>query len=101
LGIDLNRAAIQQDKDETVVRYGKFVPFALVLFGEVPPPTDGKTFWSTLRKYADVAEQNQSGESWARKTFSPEPGSAVAVTSGGGSFLIRGGLVPPIPLASS
>src|SRR5947209_16533199 len=37
-GIDLNGAAVTQDKDETRVLYGKFVPFSEILSGKVEPP---------------------------------------------------------------
>src|ERR1700684_3728523 len=37
-GIDLNGAAVTQDKDETRILYGKFVPFDEILEGKVAPP---------------------------------------------------------------
>jgi lipid-binding SYLF domain-containing protein len=61
-GVDLTGAAIKQDKDETALLYGKFAPFESILSGKVPPPADSKVFLSTVRRYADMAEQNKSGE---------------------------------------
>src|SRR5882762_4153786 len=37
-GIDLNGSAVTQDKDETRVLYGSFVPFSELLAGKVNPP---------------------------------------------------------------
>src|ERR1700683_461170 len=37
-GIDLSGSAVTQDKDETRILYGKFVPFGDILEGKVPPP---------------------------------------------------------------
>lgn len=51
-GIDLNGAAITQDKDETRVLYGKMVPFKDVLYGDVPAPNGSNEFLSTVAKYA-------------------------------------------------
>lgn len=55
-GIDLNGAAITQDKDETRVLYGKYVPFDQILSGKVPAPPSSGTFLATVRKYASAAE---------------------------------------------
>lgn len=51
-GIDLNGAAITQDKDETRVLYGKFYPFAEILSGKVEPTKTGDTFLAAVRKYS-------------------------------------------------
>src|ERR1700745_4327787 len=51
-GIDLNGAAIKQDKDETALLYGKFFPFEAILSGKVPSPAVAQTFLATVRKYA-------------------------------------------------
>jgi lipid-binding SYLF domain-containing protein len=58
-GIDLNGAAIKQDKDETALLYGKFIPFQTVLSGKVSPPESASTFLATVRKYAHEAQEKQ------------------------------------------
>src|ERR1700716_316554 len=54
-GIDLNGSAVTQDKDETRVLYGKFIPFSEILSGKVEPPRGTEAFLSTVRKYASQA----------------------------------------------
>ncbi len=61
-GIDLNGAALKQDKDETTLLYGKFFPFETILSGKVPPPSSAETFLATVRKYAREAAQEKQGE---------------------------------------
>jgi SH3 domain-containing YSC84-like protein 1 len=61
-GINLNGSSVKQDKDETAVLYGKVVPFAALLSGKVPAPAVSKNFLSTIRKYANVAAENKTGE---------------------------------------
>jgi len=61
-GINLNGAAIKQDKDETALLYGKSLPFQSVLSGKVRPPADAKTFLSTVQKYSNVAAENKQGD---------------------------------------
>src|SRR6202522_726063 len=43
-GIDLNGSAITQDKDETRLLYGKFIPFSDILAGKVRPKESSATF---------------------------------------------------------
>src|SRR5437879_11681255 len=43
-GIDLNGSAVTQDKDETRVLYGKFIPFSELLSGKVEPPSMTESF---------------------------------------------------------
>jgi SH3 domain-containing YSC84-like protein 1 len=61
-GINLNGASVKQDKDETAVLYGKVVPFSALLSGKVPAPAVSKNFLATIRKYANVAAENKTGE---------------------------------------
>lgn len=62
VGINLNGAALKQDKDETALLYGKFYPFESILSGKVPPPESAQTFLATVRKYArEAAQQKQGG----------------------------------------
>ncbi len=58
-GIDLNGAAITQDKDETRLLYGKFVPFSEILEGKVHPRASGDAFLDAVRKYS--GQSNQQG----------------------------------------
>ena len=61
-GIDLNGAAIRQDKDETAVLYGKMLPFQTILSGEVSAPSGSHTFLAAVRKYSQVAAEKKEGE---------------------------------------
>jgi SH3 domain-containing YSC84-like protein 1 len=54
-GIDLNGSAITQDKDETRVLYGNFVPFADILDGKVNPTDSSEPFLTAVRKYSHQA----------------------------------------------
>jgi SH3 domain-containing YSC84-like protein 1 len=54
-GIDLNGTVVTQDKDETRVLYGKFIPFSEILSGKVEPPRGTEAFLSTVRKYTSQA----------------------------------------------
>ncbi len=56
-GIDLNGAAITQDKDETRVLYGKYIPFSEILSGKVAPPPASETFLAAVKKYSNTATQ--------------------------------------------
>jgi lipid-binding SYLF domain-containing protein len=60
-GIDLNGSAIKQDKDETALLYGKFIPFETVLSGKVEPTSVSSTFLAAVRKYASEAAQEKQG----------------------------------------
>ena len=59
-GIDLNGAALTQDKDETRLLYGKFVPFADILDGKVEPTESSRPFLAAVRKYS--AQSKESSE---------------------------------------
>jgi lipid-binding SYLF domain-containing protein len=50
-GIDLNGASVTQDKDETRILYGKFVPFDDILEGKVRRTHASQPFLSTLSRY--------------------------------------------------
>jgi lipid-binding SYLF domain-containing protein len=56
-GIDLNGAAITQDKEETRMLYGSFAPFPDILSGKVPPPNTSEAFLIAVRKYAGQARE--------------------------------------------
>ncbi len=59
-GIDLNGSALTQDKDETRILYGKFVPFGDILTGKVHAAQGSGTFLAAVRKYS--AEAKEHGE---------------------------------------
>jgi len=59
-GVDLSGAKIAQDKDETRVLYGKMVPFATILNGNVNPPAGSEPFLSAVRKYSRQAREQGS-----------------------------------------
>lgn len=61
-GINLNGAAVKQDKDETALLYGKFIPFQTILSGKVSAPSVAQNFLATVRKYAREAAQEKQGE---------------------------------------
>lgn len=63
-GVDLNGAAITQDKDETHVLYGKFVPFSDILNGKVEPPASSEPFLAAVKRYSEQSREsgkNQQG----------------------------------------
>jgi lipid-binding SYLF domain-containing protein len=55
-GIDLNGAVVSQDKDETRLLYGSFVPFQDILDGKVHAKADARDFLETVRKYSGQAK---------------------------------------------
>jgi SH3 domain-containing YSC84-like protein 1 len=62
-GVDLSGAAITQDKDETRLLYGKFVPFQDILDGNVEPTASSRPFLAAVRKYsAEVHEKTSKNE---------------------------------------
>src|SRR6202163_2078437 len=66
-GIDLNGAAITQDKDETRLLYGSFVPFSDILSGKVQPTADSEPFLAAVRRYSiqskESSRNNDAGAS--------------------------------------
>ncbi len=57
-GIDLNGAALTQDKDETRLLYGTFVPFADILNGKVQATAASEPFLSAVRKYSMQSKES-------------------------------------------
>ena len=60
-GIDLNGAAITQDRDETRILYGSFVPFSDILNGKLQPTSSSAPFLDAVRKYADQSKTKERG----------------------------------------
>ena len=59
-GVDLNGAAVTQDKDETRILYGKFVPFEEILDGKVRRTNMSRPFLSALSQYTgSVSSENK------------------------------------------
>jgi len=61
-GVDLSGAAITQDKDETRVLYGSFVPFADILSGKVEPTNVSEPFLSAVRKYSRQSRESSRNQ---------------------------------------
>ena len=61
-GIDLNGSAVTQDKDETQLLYGSFVPFGDILMGKVEPTNSSGPLLSTLKKYSHQSREKEHGE---------------------------------------
>jgi lipid-binding SYLF domain-containing protein len=57
-GIDLNGSAVTQDKDETRILYGRFVPFSDILSGKIRPRENTKPFLAAVRKYSGQAREH-------------------------------------------
>jgi lipid-binding SYLF domain-containing protein len=58
--VDLSGAAITQDKDETRLLYGKFVPFADILEGKVEPTASSEPFLAAVRKYSAQSKSSKN-----------------------------------------
>ena len=54
-GLELNGAAIDQDKDSTRDFYGRMVPFKTSLNGTIDAPENARPFLETLSKWAHTA----------------------------------------------
>jgi SH3 domain-containing YSC84-like protein 1 len=61
-GVDLSGSAVTQDKDETRILYGKFIPFADILDGKVRPVSGSAAFETAVRKYSEQAREHEHGE---------------------------------------
>ena len=54
-GVTVNGASITQDKDGTRILYGRMVPSAQILKGQVKAPEGSHNFLATVRKYGNEA----------------------------------------------
>jgi SH3 domain-containing YSC84-like protein 1 len=57
VGIDLSGASLTQDKDETRLLYGNFVPFPEILGGKVQPTASSAPFLTAVRKYSRQSKE--------------------------------------------
>lgn len=61
-GIDLSGAVLNQDKDETRLLYGSFVPFGDILAGKVQPTANSAPFLAAVRKYSVQSKESSENE---------------------------------------
>jgi SH3 domain-containing YSC84-like protein 1 len=61
-GIDLSGASLTQDKDETRLLYGNFVPFSEILSGKVHPTTTSEVFLSAVRRYSVQSKESSRNQ---------------------------------------
>jgi lipid-binding SYLF domain-containing protein len=57
-GIDLSGSSLTQDKDETRVLYGSFLPFSEILSGKVRPTEASEPFLAAVRKYSVQSKES-------------------------------------------
>lgn len=62
-GIDLSGAVLSQDKDETRLLYGSFMPFADILSGKVRATAVSAPFLAAVRKYSVQSKESGRNES--------------------------------------
>ncbi len=61
-GIDLSGAVLNQDKDETRLLYGSFVPFGDILAGKVRATATSEPFLAAVRKYSAQSKESSENE---------------------------------------
>jgi lipid-binding SYLF domain-containing protein len=61
-GIDLSGASLTQDKDETRLLYGSFMPFSEILSGKVHATELSEPFLSAVRKYSGQSRESSRNE---------------------------------------
>ena len=61
-GVTVNGAAITQDKDGTRILYGRMIPSAQILKGQVKAPEGSHKFLATVRKYATEANVAEASD---------------------------------------
>ena len=59
-GLTVNGASITQDKDGTRILYGRMIPSAQILKGQVKAPEGSHTFLAAVRKYGSEASVSKS-----------------------------------------
>ncbi len=81
-GIDLSGSAVTQDKDETQLMYGKFVPFDDILEGKVGRTSMSRPFLTALTKYADGIKTDEGQTVAARQSTQPKPIAHTRMVTG-------------------
>jgi lipid-binding SYLF domain-containing protein len=71
-GITVNGASITQDKDGTRILYGRMIPSAQILKGQVKAPEGSHTFMGAVKKYSTQANV---AEASARRTPAEKTGA--------------------------
>jgi lipid-binding SYLF domain-containing protein len=61
-GVTVNGASITQDKDGTRILYGRMIPSAQILKGQVRPPEGSHTFLAAVRKYGSEARVAEASD---------------------------------------
>jgi len=69
-GIDLSGAVLNQDKEETRLLYGSFVPFADILGGKVQPTAVSTPFLAAVRKYSIQSKESSKNDMGAAEPAS-------------------------------
>ena len=57
-GIDLSGSSLTQDKDETRLLYGSFMPFSEILSGKVQPTASSESFLTAVRRYSGQSRES-------------------------------------------
>jgi SH3 domain-containing YSC84-like protein 1 len=81
-GIDLSGSAVTQDKDETQLMYGKFVPFGDILEGKVRRTSMSRPFLTALTKYAGGVKTAEGQTVAARQSTQPKPTAHTRTVTG-------------------
>lgn len=66
-GVTVNGASITQDKDGTRILYGRMIPSAQILKGQVKAPEGSHKFLATVKKYGTEADEASARRSETRK----------------------------------
>jgi lipid-binding SYLF domain-containing protein len=61
-GIDLSGSAITQDKDETRLLYGSFLPFSEILSGKVHATAVSRPFLSAVKRYSGESRESSRND---------------------------------------
>jgi lipid-binding SYLF domain-containing protein len=61
-GVTVNGASITQDKDGTRILYGRMIPSAQILKGQVKPPEGSHKFLAAVRKYGAEANAEEASD---------------------------------------
>lgn len=67
-GVTVNGASITQDKDGTRILYGRMIPSAQILKGQVKAPEGSHTFLAAVRKYGAEANSVEASDRAPKST---------------------------------